>query len=189
MTPVQIRNPKRLQVATLSQLADRVPTYALVANVDLVLVRYGDQVSALFGRCLHRGALLSDGYIDGDNLMCGVHGWDYRYDTGVSSYNNEERLAKFSAWVDGDGVFVDETEIREWERENPQSYDRAQYQGLYADTHGAPEEPFTGYIQKLARDGLRGADDGGDRSSTQALGLPQEVSRDARGDRGATDRV
>ena len=31
----------------------------------------------------HRGALLADGYVDGRNLICGVHGWDYRYDTGV----------------------------------------------------------------------------------------------------------
>ena len=42
-----------------------VPTYALVANVDLVVIRRKDeeQASVLYGRCLHRGALLSDGHI------------------------------------------------------------------------------------------------------------------------------
>ncbi len=54
-----------VQVAVWSELADRQPAYALVANVDLVVIRYDDQVSVLYGRCLHRGALLSDGHIRG----------------------------------------------------------------------------------------------------------------------------
>ena len=49
----------KVAIAKWSTLPDRVPTYALVANVDLVVVRYGDEVSVLFGRCLHRGALLA----------------------------------------------------------------------------------------------------------------------------------
>ena len=65
--------------------------------MDLVVVRYGDEVSVLYGRCLHRGTMLADGHIDGPSLICGVHGWDYRYDTGVSEYNNAERLQKFRA--------------------------------------------------------------------------------------------
>ena len=69
------------KVATWSELEDRQPAYALVANVDLVVIRYDDQVSVLYGRCLHRGALLSDGLVRGDDLICGVHEWDYRYDT------------------------------------------------------------------------------------------------------------
>jgi len=78
------------QVAVWSELVDRHPTYALVANVDLVVIRYDEQVSVLYGRCLHRGALLSDGYIQGDDLICGLHQWDYRYDSGVSAYRNED---------------------------------------------------------------------------------------------------
>jgi len=43
-----------VEIAKWSQLRDREPAYALVAGVDLVVVRYGDEVSVLFGRCLHR---------------------------------------------------------------------------------------------------------------------------------------
>lgn len=77
----------RAGVATWSTLEDRRPAYALVANVDLVVIRHDDQVSVFYGRCLHRGALLSDAAVKGDDLVCGLHGWDYRYDTGVSSYS------------------------------------------------------------------------------------------------------
>ncbi len=159
------------RVATWSELTDREPTYALVADVDLVIVRFDNQVSALYGRCLHRGALLSDGHVDGANLICGVHGWDYRLDTGVSEYNNSEALHRFTAWVDEaqDAVLVDEAEIREWAERHPQPYNRDEYLGLYQDVHGTPEEPFNNHIQELARNGL---DKVGHHGPVSAMGIP-----------------
>ena len=159
------------KVATWSQLEDRKPAYALVANVDLVVIRYDDQVSVLYGRCLHRGALLSDGYIRGGDLICGLHDWDYRYDTGVSSYNPEEVLQKFEAWVDteADAVFVDEAEVAAWHEEFPQPYRRDEYLGLYADIHGTPEEPDNLYIHELARNGLKRV---GRHGKSSAMGVP-----------------
>ena len=87
----------------------------------------------------HRGALLADGYVDGRNLICGVHGWDYRYDTGVSEYNNDEALQRFGAVVDeeADAVWVDEAEVAAFAEAHPQPYRRAEYLGLYQDVHGA----------------------------------------------------
>ncbi len=90
VTKARPQNAKGVKVAVWSELPDRQPAYALVADVDLVVVRYDDRVSVLYGRCLHRGALMSDGSIVGDNLICGLHAWDYRFDTGVSEYNNDE---------------------------------------------------------------------------------------------------
>ena len=60
---------KPVRVALWADLEDRKPAGALVANVDLVIIRYEDKVSVLYGRCLHRGALLEDGHVDGDNLI------------------------------------------------------------------------------------------------------------------------
>ena len=159
------------QVARWSGLADREPAYALVENVDLVVIRLGDAVSVLYGRCLHRGALMSDGHMDGDNLICGVHGWDYRADTGVSEYNNAEVLHKFTAWVDADedAVYVDAQEVARWHDSYPQPYDRAAYLGLYQDVHGAPEEPHNLHIQSLARDGLSKV---GHHGPASAMGVP-----------------
>ena len=143
---------KKVKVATWSELEEKKPCYALVAEVDLVVIRYGGDVSVLYGRCPHRGALMADGHVSGKNLLCGVHGWDYRYDTGVSEYNNEEALHRFSAWIDlkADAVYVDETEVIRWARENPQPWNRDTYQGLYADIKGGPEEPYNHYIHSLA---------------------------------------
>jgi glutamate synthase domain-containing protein 2 len=119
-----------------------------------VIVRNGDEVSVLYGRCLHRGALLADGSIVGDDLVCGVHGWDYRFDTGVSAYKNDEVLERFAAWVEDGGVFVDGDEVAEFERAHPQPWDRGAYQGAYQDPHGTPDEPHVKLIRQLATEGL-----------------------------------
>jgi glutamate synthase domain-containing protein 2/nitrite reductase/ring-hydroxylating ferredoxin subunit len=163
----------KVEVAKWDELEPLVPTYALVANVDLVVIRRKDedQASVLYGRCLHRGALLSDGHIDGKNLICGVHNWDYCYTTGVSSYNPAERLKRFQSWVETGAVWVDEDEVAAWELDNPQAYDREAYQGLYADPHGGPEEPHVGYIQHLAKHGLSEV---GHHGRVAAMGVPRD---------------
>jgi len=97
-----------------SELPDRKPKYALVGEVDLVVVRFDADISVFYGRCLHRGALMSDGFVRGKDLICGVHYWDYRLDTGVSAYANDEKLPKFTSWVEGDDVCVDADEINAW---------------------------------------------------------------------------
>jgi len=157
-------------ITEFEQLSDKTPAYALVAGVDLVVIRYGDEVSVLYGRCLHRGALLADGRIEGDNLVCGVHGWDYRIDTGVSEYNNAEQLQKFTAWVDDGRVWVDEEEISSWVAGHPQPYKREEYQGVFQDPHGTPDEPFVGYIRELAGHGL---DRTGRDGPMAAMGVPR----------------
>lgn len=141
-------------VARLSELADRQPTHALVDEVDLVVTRFGEQVSVLYGRCLHRGALMSDGHVDGDNLICGVHGWDYRLDTGVSEYNNAEVLQRFHNWVEDGQVFVDRREVAAFAEAHPQPYQRDEYLGSYQDPTGTVSERHNRVIQQLAREGL-----------------------------------
>ncbi len=159
-------------IARLSDLGDRTPAHALVANVDLVIVRYDDQISVMYGRCLHRGALMADGHVDeNDNLICGVHNWDYRIDSGVSEYANDEALHKFRSWVDEGEVFVDEQEIAAWHEKNPQPFKRDDYLGQYQDTsHGTAEEPYNGLIQAYARDGLSKT---GHHGLVDAMGVPR----------------
>ncbi len=160
-----------ISVAKLDTLPDRKPQYALVGEVDLVVVRFDEEISVFYGRCLHRGALMSDGFVSGNNLMCGVHYWDYRLDSGVSEYANDEALPKFDSWVENGEVLVDEDAINAWALENPQPFNRDAYLGLYADTsHGTEEEPYTALIQQYARDGLSKT---GHHGKVEAMGVPR----------------
>ena len=67
---------KETSIAKYEELNDRKPEYALVGEVDLVVLRIDDEVSVFYGRCLHRGALMSDGFVSGNNLICGVHNYE-----------------------------------------------------------------------------------------------------------------
>ncbi len=146
---------ERSKLCSLAELADKIPAHYVVEGLDLVVVKYGSKVSVLYGRCLHRGALLSDGHIEGNNLICGLHGWDYRYDSGVSEYNNNEALHKFNATIKNDIVYVDKDEIANFLSEHPQPFQRDDYQGVFADTHPEDTEPYTTYIKELAKNGLK----------------------------------
>ncbi len=161
----------KVEIASWDELADRTPAYALVAGVDLVVVRRDEEVSVLYGRCLHRGALLSDGTVEGDNLICGLHGWDYRVDTGVSEYHNSEQLQKFSSWLENGRLFVDEDEIAAWVEAHPQPYKRDSYQGAYQDFTGTADEPHVRYIRELANDGLEKV---GHHGPSVAMGVPRD---------------
>jgi glutamate synthase domain-containing protein 2 len=72
----------------------------------------------------------------------------------VSEYNNDERLQRFTSWVEDGVVWVDADEIAGWERDHPQPYDRDAYQGSYADPHGDAAEPHVRLIRQLASEGL-----------------------------------
>jgi len=161
----------KLAIKDWDDLQDRAPVHALVANVDLVVVRFDDSVNVLYGRCAHRGALMADGHVDGDNLICGVHGWDYRVDTGISEYNNSETLQKFSAWLEDGKVYVDADEIAAWAKEHPQPYQRDAYQGAYQDPTGTVDEPHVKLIRQLADEGLSRL---GHHGPAAAMGVPRD---------------
>jgi glutamate synthase domain-containing protein 2 len=160
----------RIRVADWESLEDRKPAHTRVGEVDLVVIRWDDSVSVLYGRCLHRGALLADGFVRGGDLICGVHQWDYRFRTGVSAYDNAEQLQKFSAWVEEGAVWVDAEEVAAWEHEHPQPYDRSAYQGTYQDPTGTSAEPHVKTIRELAAHGLERV---GHHGPVAAMGVPR----------------
>jgi len=141
-------------IGDLDAYDDRSPAYALVEGVDLVVIRFDEEIRVLYGRCQHRGALMADGFVEGNNIICGLHRWDYRLDNGVSEYNNGEALQKFDAWLEDGKVFVDADQVAAWRREHPQPYRRDEYLGLYQDVHATEDEPYNSQIQAFARDGL-----------------------------------
>ncbi len=155
-----------------SELEKKKPAYVTIENVDLVLIRYDDKVSVLYGRCLHRGALPADGYVEGNNLICGVHFWDYRIDTGVSEYNNKEVLEKFSSKIEDGQVWVDADEVMAFAKKHPQPFKRDDYQGQFADTHPENTEPYTAYIKELAKNGLKNV---GHHGFTESMGVDRNT--------------
>lgn len=161
-----------IQLFSFSELIDRKPTHARIKNLDLVVVKYDNKVTVLYGRCLHRGALMADGTIDGDSIICGVHNWDYRFDTGVSEYSNKEVLHKFTSKIENNFVWIDEKEIDDYLEKHPQPFNHNKYLGSYQDTHPENTEPYTAYIRQLAKHGLKKT---GHHGPTEAMGVDRNT--------------
>ncbi len=161
-----------MKVLSRNDIIANKPNGVTINGLDLVIIMRNGKSSVLYGRCLHRGALMADGHLVGENLVCGLHGWDYRWDTGVSEYNNNERLYKFYSWWEDDVLHVDEEEINEFLERNPQPFKKDDYLGKFADTHPEATEPYTEYIKELAHNGLSNY---GHHGPSEAMGVDRDT--------------
>ena len=57
-----------------SQLLDHAPTRVVVEDTPVLLLRDADAIFAIHDRCSHRGCSLSDGEVDGEEIVCACHG-------------------------------------------------------------------------------------------------------------------
>lgn len=144
-----------VKIAKVKDLPSKKPVRAKVLHTDLVIVRDGDDVAVLYGRCPHRGALLSDGCVKGKNIICGLHNWDFRYDTGISDYNPKEKIHKFTSVIHAGFVYIDQEEVEKFEIDHSSPFSPDAYLGDYKDTHPEPTEPYTNVIKDLAINGLK----------------------------------
>ena len=70
--------------ADASQLQDRRPLRVVVDDTPVLLLRDGEELFAIHDRCSHRGCSLSDGSLEGDEIVCACHGSRFdRRDGGV----------------------------------------------------------------------------------------------------------
>lgn len=69
-------------VADAEQIEEGVPFGAEVAGEPVCVVRAGGELYAFDDRCPHRGAKLSEGWLEGTKLTCKQHTWEYDVTTG-----------------------------------------------------------------------------------------------------------
>jgi cytochrome P450/nitrite reductase/ring-hydroxylating ferredoxin subunit len=71
-----------VRVAKSGDLAGHGPFAASAEGVDVALVRTGAGWRAFQGRCPHQGALLGEGEIEGEKLVCRNHRWRFSLESG-----------------------------------------------------------------------------------------------------------
>lgn len=57
-----------------SDLPEGRPTRVVVDDTPVLLLRQGPQIFAIHDRCSHRGCSLSEGSLEGDQIVCACHG-------------------------------------------------------------------------------------------------------------------
>ena len=69
--------------ADASQLPDGRAMRVVVADTPVLLLRDGELIFAIHDRCSHRGCSLSDGELEGEEIVCGCHGSRFDRRTGA----------------------------------------------------------------------------------------------------------
>ena len=70
-------------IAALTDLLDGLPFGMQVNGKDIVLVRLGETVCAVDGKCPHAGAPLADGAVHNNHLICPWHKGVFRLSDGA----------------------------------------------------------------------------------------------------------
>ncbi len=60
--------------ADAAQLQEGRPTRVVVDDTPVLLLKQGQETYAIHDRCSHRGCSLSEGEVEGDEVVCGCHG-------------------------------------------------------------------------------------------------------------------
>ncbi len=129
--------PNFVEVLKTSQLEEGKGTTVFVNERDIAVYKYQGNFYALDNTCLHRGGQLGDGHMEGPNVICPLHGWDYDVKTGVSRYEPRERIATFPVQVNGDRVMIDADTVP------PTPRYEDEYLGLWTRRHDAFESDMT----------------------------------------------
>lgn len=75
-----------------------------VAGLRLALFRRpGGEVSILGGTCPHANAPLGRGWLEDDCVVCPLHRWRFRLETGECLTEPALPVARYASRVDGDG--------------------------------------------------------------------------------------
>jgi cytochrome P450/nitrite reductase/ring-hydroxylating ferredoxin subunit len=74
--------PTLSKIPGAAALRGNGPHAVSVGGVDLILLRSKGQARVYQGRCPHRGALLGEGELEGDALVCRNHRWRFDAETG-----------------------------------------------------------------------------------------------------------
>ena len=92
---------------SLSQLAPGSVVEASFGEDRYAICNVGGRIHALAGACPHRGGPLGQGAINGADLTCPWHGWEFDCRTGVHDYNPAVQVATFPVRVVGDDILID----------------------------------------------------------------------------------
>ncbi len=77
----------------------------------LALFLYKGQVYALDDRCPHREGQLSQGKVKNGDAICPLHDWNFDLETGISSYDPNDRVATYPVRIKGDAVEIDKSAV------------------------------------------------------------------------------
>jgi 3-phenylpropionate/trans-cinnamate dioxygenase ferredoxin subunit len=95
------------RVGSASAIAEGEAVEARMGDIALALCRINGEIFAIDDVCTHELALLSQGFVEGDEIECPLHQARFHIPTGRCLAPPADRdLRTYAVRVDGDDVFV-----------------------------------------------------------------------------------
>jgi NAD(P)H-dependent nitrite reductase small subunit len=99
------------RVAAASDVREGEAVAVEVGEHQIALCRVGDTIHAFENVCPHAFALLSDGFVEGDEIECPLHAARFEIATGRCLAPPADRdLVTYPVKVEGEDVFVEISE-------------------------------------------------------------------------------
>ena len=98
----------RVKALELAALPPGEAALAAVNGQDVALFRRGEEILAIGNACPHQGGNLCDGRIEGDIVICPLHGWEFDLRSGACMTVPGESVPRYDVTVEDGVVFVEE---------------------------------------------------------------------------------
>ena len=80
--------------------------YVVIEDDEIALFNLNGAFYAISDMCPHRGAPLSEGFLEQDKVFCSWHCFDFNLKTGESQVASHLRVATYPVKVEDGGVFI-----------------------------------------------------------------------------------
>lgn len=96
-----------VRVGSLSQLVIGSVMEASIGEELYAICNVDGHIHALAGTCPHRGGPLGQGAVNGRNLTCPWHAWEFDCVTGANDYDPAVRVSTFPVQISGDDILIE----------------------------------------------------------------------------------
>jgi nitrite reductase (NADH) small subunit len=79
----------------------------MAGGIPIALCNTGGEIRATGGICPHLGGPLGHGAVNGENIVCPWHGWEFSCFTGRNDFDPDTRIPTYPVRMDGDDILVD----------------------------------------------------------------------------------
>jgi nitrite reductase/ring-hydroxylating ferredoxin subunit len=97
------------KVLDLAALPSNELTLVTVNNQDVILYRRDDDICAIGNECPHQAGSLCDGFVEGDIVVCPLHGWEFDLRSGACMTVPGESVPRYEVTVEDGAIFLEET--------------------------------------------------------------------------------
>ena len=94
------------KICSRSDLRQNAGKRFIVDETDVAVFLVNDTIYAVSNICPHKqSALIFDGFLEGDNIVCPVHGWMFNLKNGKTPTGNNG-LRIFETMIKGNDVYI-----------------------------------------------------------------------------------